>query len=49
MDPERCPMWSDFRGPYGNDQPRIAAALTTELVAHRDFIYETHLQLPIVF
>jgi hypothetical protein len=49
MDSERCPMSNNFRGPYGNEDPGIGAALSAELVAHRDFIYKTHLQLPIVF
>lgn len=50
MPPERCPMADAFRaGPYGNSDPRIEAALTPALRAHRDFIYETHLELPIVF
>lgn len=49
MPPERCPMADAFRGIYGNSIPRIAEALTPELRAHRDFIYETHLELPIVF
>jgi glutathione S-transferase len=51
MPEDRCPMWQDFRTPfaYGNDDPDIAGALTKELRAHRDFVYEEHLQLPIVF
>ena len=50
MPPERCPMADAFRGgPYGNSDPRIEKALTPALRAHRDFIYETHLELPIVF
>lgn len=50
MPPERCPMADAFRaGPYGNSDPRIDAALTPALRAHRDFIYETHLELPVVF
>ena len=50
MPPERCPMADAFRaGPYGNSDPRIDKALTAALRAHRDFIYETHLELPIVF
>lgn len=44
-----CPMWTGFRGPYGNDDPGIASALGDALLRHRDFIYQTHLQLPIVF
>lgn len=50
MPSERCPMADTFRaGPYGNSDPRIDAALTPALRAHRDFIYETHLELPVVF
>lgn len=51
MPEDRCPMWTEFRAPsfYGNGDPDIARALTDELRAHRDFIYEEHLQLPIVF
>lgn len=49
MPPERCPMADAFRGPYGNTDPRIDRALTPALRAHRDFIYETHLELPVVF
>jgi glutathione S-transferase len=49
MPPDRCPMADAFRGVYGNANPAIAAALTPALRAHRDFVYETHLELPIVF
>jgi glutathione S-transferase len=49
MPPDRCPMADAFRGVYGNSNPAIAAALTPALRAHRDFVYETHLELPIVF
>ena len=49
MPPERCPMADGFRGAYGNRDPRINQALTPALRAHRDFVYETHLELPIVF
>jgi glutathione S-transferase len=49
MSPERCPMTDAFRGIYGNTIPALAAALTAELREHRDFVYETHLELPIVF
>lgn len=49
MDAARCPMADAFRGPYGNTDPTIAKALIPELVAHRDFIYEMHLELPVVF
>ena len=49
MEKERCPMADLFRGPYGNSNPDVAAALTDRLIAHRDFIYEEHLELPVVF
>ena len=49
MPPERCPMADSFRGPYGNTEPRLAKALIPELLKHRDFIYDSHLELPIVF
>jgi glutathione S-transferase len=46
---DRCPMGTVFRGPYGNSDPAIAAALSPELKRHRDFIYEQHLEYPVVF
>lgn len=47
---DKCPMASAFRDTvYGNSDPAIAAALSPALVAHRDFIYAEHLQLPVVF
>jgi hypothetical protein len=51
MPEDRCPMFTEFRQPhlYGSVNAEIDHALTPELRAHRDFIYETHLQLPIVF
>ena len=49
MPPERCPMADGFRGAYGNTDRRIDQALTRELRAHRDFIYDEHLEMPIVF
>lgn len=51
MPEDRCPMNTDFRNPflYGCPNDSIASALTDALRAHRDFIYEQHLQLPIVF
>ncbi len=51
MPEDRCPMWTDFRQPhfYGGVNSDITNALTNELLAHRDFIYEEHLQLPLVF
>ncbi|TFH49365.1 MAG: hypothetical protein E4H01_04425 [Lysobacterales bacterium] len=50
MSEDRCPMATAFRGTvYGNRNPAIAAVLTPALRAHRNFIYDTHLRLPIVF
>lgn len=51
LPPDLCPMATDFRGPqlYGTSHAEIAQALTPALLAHRDFIYEQHLELPIVF
>jgi hypothetical protein len=49
LPPDLCPMATAFRGVYGNSDPGIAAALSAELVAHRDFIYREYLELPIVF
>ncbi len=49
LTPDLCPMADGFRGVYGNRDARIAAALTPALLAHRDFIYTTHLELPVVF
>jgi hypothetical protein len=48
---DRCPMATGFREPhlYGCVNDDIDRALTTELRAHRDFIYDMHLQLPVVF
>lgn len=44
-----CPMATSYRPAYTNSDPDVAAAIAPELAAHRDFIYESHLTLPIVF
>ena len=51
MPEERCPMYTEYRKPflYGCPNEAIEKALTRELRAHRDSIYEQHLELPIVF
>lgn len=51
MPEDLCPMFSDFRVPllYGCPNAEIDNALTDALREHRDFIYEEHLQLPMVF
>jgi hypothetical protein len=50
MHEDRCPMATIFRQRhmYGCVNDDIERALTPALRAHRDFIYETHLQLPLV-
>jgi len=51
MPEDRCPMCTDFRNPnlYGTPNAAIERALTPALRAHRDYIYERHLELPMVF
>ncbi len=51
MPADRCPMAESFRAPhlYGVPNEAIDRALTAALRAHRDFVYERHLELPIVF
>ena len=51
LPPAQCPMASAFRtgSLYGNDDASIAHALTPALLSHRDFIYQQHLELPVVF
>jgi hypothetical protein len=50
MPEDRCPMCTDFRAPnlYGTPNAEIERALTPALRAHRDFVYEQRLELPIV-
>ncbi len=46
-----CPMVTAWRVPemYGYANPDVDKALTPELRAHREFMYNEHLELPIVF
>lgn len=46
---ELCPMASFFRPLYTNTHPVVRAALSQRLIDHRLFIYERHLELPVVF
>lgn len=46
---ELCPMASSYRPAYRNADPDIERAMTPRLAAHRDFIYQQHLVLPVVF
>lgn len=45
----QCPMASFFRPLYTNHHPVVRAALSPRLIAHRAFIYENFLELPVVF
>lgn len=49
LPPALCPMATSFREHYANPDPEVQAVLSPELLAHRDFIYREHLELPIVF
>ncbi len=49
LPPDKCPMATGFRAFYTNTDPTVAAALSPLLLEHRDFIYETYLEYPIVF
>jgi glutathione S-transferase len=49
LPPEQCPMGTAFRAFYSETDGEILAALSEPLLAHRDFIYREHLELPIVF
>jgi glutathione S-transferase len=42
-----CPMPANFRKMYQCADPIVRAALTPQLLAHRDFIYHDYLELPI--
>lgn len=44
-----CPMSADFRSAYESSPPDVRAAASPELMAHRDFIYESALGLPLDF
>lgn len=45
---ELCPMPDYLRQSYGNIDDTVRAALDSALIEHRDFIYNTHLELPVV-
>jgi glutathione S-transferase len=44
-----CPMPAQTRAMYSIQHPTIEAALDPALIAHRDFVYEEHLVLPLEF
>jgi glutathione S-transferase len=45
---ELCPMAPGLRAGFTNDDPAIDAALSPQLMEHRDFIYRQYLELPLV-
>lgn len=49
MSADRCPMSEGMRASYGTTTPEIAEALDSALLAHRDLVYDRHLQLPMEF
>jgi glutathione S-transferase len=46
---ELCPMPALVRTWYGGTGPLVDAAVDPALLAHRDFVYERHLKLPLDF
>ena len=44
-----CPMSDDFYAMYDSASPAVRAAASPELMAHRDFVYESALGLPLDF
>ena len=46
---ESCPMSDDHRAMYGSSPAAVRAAASTALLAHRDFICETAVGLPLEF
>jgi glutathione S-transferase len=49
LPPDLCPMATAFRGSYSNPDPEVQDALSSLLLQHRDFIYRSYLELPVVF
>lgn len=45
---EVCPMPEMLRGLYGDPGPEVADALDPALLEHRDFIYQNHMEYPVV-
>jgi glutathione S-transferase len=45
---ELCPMPRGIRAGFNNEDPAIEAALSPQLMAHRDFIYREYLELPLI-
>ena len=49
LPPELCDMPGWLRTTYTANDPRVVAAITPALLAHRDFIYREYLKLPLDF
>lgn len=49
LPPELCPMATAFRASYSNPDLEVQQALAPLLLQHRDFIYRSYLELPMVF
>ena len=49
MEPTKCPMGTDFRPVYSSDDVDVNNAISKKALAHRDLVYDRHLELPIVF
>ncbi|HEY8154625.1 MAG TPA: hypothetical protein VII72_10905 [Myxococcota bacterium] len=47
LPPDQCPMSAGMRGAYELSDPALRSACSPELLAHRDFVYREHLELPI--
>jgi glutathione S-transferase len=47
LSPEDCPMVPAMRQAFESIDPAVRAAVSRELIEHRDFMYERHLTLPI--
>ncbi len=45
---ELCPLPQGIRAGFTNDDPAIEAAVSPRLMAHRDFIYNEYLELPLI-
>jgi len=49
LESELCPMATGFRDFYSERNPAVVAALSRQLLDHRDSVYREFLELPIVF
>ncbi len=49
LPPALCPMATSYRAAYSNPDSEVQDALSPLLLQHRDFIYRSYLELPIIF